>query len=337
MQNCAPTSSGGEPPITPLSVITMITDVTSGGITLTEGTSIAFNVRLTAAPISAVTVNATSNNSASVAVSPASMTFDANNWNTDQLVTLTAVQNSFMGSSTAQIILSSDFGSLPIDVNVTDDESLSIVLSSSSFTIEEGEVKTIGVKLSTQPLSNVVVDITSSDSFTGPEIGANFSPITFTPDNWNTEVQVSVKATLDSSIENRSGSLSFSASEIATVNSNFLVYDSEGSNGVITEIGEPITCYVGYLCQFRSKMFRRPSPFVENPVTITLEVEESPTHFTPAGPLVFDVNNWDEYQTASLSIAASAPLGLTTVRYLHVDQNGYTEQWAVTLLNVRRR
>ena len=64
------------------------------GHTKEDGTTATFNVALKSAPSANVTVNVSSSNNSEGTVSPSSLTFTTNNWNTAQTVTVTGVNDS---------------------------------------------------------------------------------------------------------------------------------------------------------------------------------------------------------------------------------------------------
>lgn len=99
-------------------------------LALTEGRSATYTVKLGSEPTAGVTVSVGSTNTLNVAVSPASLSFTAQNWNTPQTVTVTANQDSdgTGGSfSISHSVTSTDTNysalSTTVAVTVTDDDS----------------------------------------------------------------------------------------------------------------------------------------------------------------------------------------------------------------------
>ena len=103
-----------------------------------------------------VTVNNPTDNS-DVTATPRSLTFTAENWDTPQEVTVTAVQDADAANDSATVTHGIDGGgydgvTVPdVAVTVDDDETVSIVLSKTSLTVNEGDStgQTYTVKLST--------------------------------------------------------------------------------------------------------------------------------------------------------------------------------------------
>ena len=99
------------------------------GHTKEDGTTATFKVALKSAPSANVTVNVTSSNNSEGTVSPSSLTFTTNNWNTAQTVTVTGVDDSNSdGHKDYQINLSAT----PYQNDITD------TLNSSAYTIFGG-------------------------------------------------------------------------------------------------------------------------------------------------------------------------------------------------------
>jgi len=77
---------------------------TGGSISVIEGSTSAFTVALSAAPVSNVVLNYSSSNPSVGTVAPATLTFTSGNWNVPQIVTLTGVSNSVGNSNVSYTI-----------------------------------------------------------------------------------------------------------------------------------------------------------------------------------------------------------------------------------------
>ncbi|RMD83467.1 MAG: sodium:calcium exchanger, partial [Chloroflexi bacterium] len=213
-------------------------------LTLSEGDSDTYTVRLNSQPIAPVTIQITPE-----IVAPASplitgngqvllngqptltLTFTPTNWNTPQSVTVQVIDDQVdetldpattylvhlrhTASSTGDEI----YNSLPpvlLSVTIIENDFATLILTPASLTVAEGgPAVTYTARLATQPLANVTVTIT-------PEIVSAVSPLvtsngqlllngqptltlTFTPTNWNTPQTVSVQAIDDSTVETLTG------------------------------------------------------------------------------------------------------------------------------------
>jgi hypothetical protein len=197
-------------PLTDQTVVVTFTDddtasYTVSATTLTVGENAGtgtFTVKLDTQPVSDVVISLTSSALTQGTVSPATLTFTSVNWNTTQTVTVTGVndQTDTLANDTANIVVaivdaSSDnqFDALAdktVAVTFTDDDTASFILSSTTVTAaENGGTGTFTVRLGTQPLSNVVISLTSVTTTEGTVAPAT---LTFTTANWNTAQTVTV-------------------------------------------------------------------------------------------------------------------------------------------------
>ena len=99
--------------------------VSPSALTVAEGTTVTYTVRLDSEPTGNVTLTPSSDNP-DVTFSPAILTFTTSNWNTAQTVTVTAAQDSDTAEDQATIshaVAGEDYGSVPaasVSVTVTD-------------------------------------------------------------------------------------------------------------------------------------------------------------------------------------------------------------------------
>lgn len=167
---------------------------TSGLLTTEEGGTATFTIVLNNAPGDDVTISLATSDGSEGAASPASLTFTSMNWDAPQTVTVTGADDLVADGNIDYTIvtgatssLDAAYNALPVaDVAVTnqDDETPAILVSplSGLMTSEAGLIDTFGVRLATQPTSDVVLDVESLDTSEG-----TVSPgsLTFTSMNWN--------------------------------------------------------------------------------------------------------------------------------------------------------
>ncbi len=160
-----------------------------------DGTSGTFQVYLTSEPVDDVTIDISSSNLNEGSVSPTSVTFDAGNWSSGFIITVTGEDDPIDdGAIPYTIKLDPDTGTSdpnyvnmdPPDVAVLnyDNDTADITVSlASNDTEEDGTQATFTVVLDTQPITNVTIPISSD---TPAEITVNPTILTFTPANWDT-------------------------------------------------------------------------------------------------------------------------------------------------------
>ncbi len=184
-----------------------ITVTPTSGLTTTEaGGQASFNLVLDSQPTGNVTVSIASSNTAEGTVSTASVVFTPANWNVPKTVTATGV-NDFVADGnigytiTTGAATSTDAnysGVNPADVSVTNNDNdiagFTVTPTSGLTTTEAGGQASFDVTLTSQPLSNVTVSITSTNTAEGT---VSTSLLTFTVANWNVAHTVTVTGVND--------------------------------------------------------------------------------------------------------------------------------------------
>lgn len=173
---------------------------------LNEGQFITRTFRLKSQPTSNVTLNISSNNGSRLSISKQSLIFTDSNWNIDQSVTFTSIDNSI---DDGDAIVSVTIKSTSADINynnlssgfaitVKDNDTSGIITDTTPTTITEGQSITRTFKLKSQPTSNVILNISSND--TNSRLSISKSSLVFTESNWNIEQSV-VFTAIDNNIK----------------------------------------------------------------------------------------------------------------------------------------
>ncbi len=180
--------------------------VTPATLTIPEnGGRATYNVKLSAPPSAGVTVTLTSAPPNVVRVSERALTFTPENWNTEQTVTVTGVNDDIdnLGNKrVAAIIHRASDGQIlgSVEVTVTDNDDRGVTFSPRNLLrVNEGETGTYTVKLRTQPTGNVTVKPNPHPSSDEDSAFLTFTPATliFTTANWNRAQTVIVRAVPD--------------------------------------------------------------------------------------------------------------------------------------------
>ena len=184
---------------------------TSGSTGVDEsGSTDIFTVVLNAQPNSDVVLQLTSSDTGELTTT-ATVTFTAANWDTPQNVTVTGVddhiidgtQNTTVTVSVLDAASDDDFDAVAdqtVSVTTTDDDVAGFTIAEtegSTGVDESGSTDIFTVVLNAEPSSNVVLDITSSD--TGEATVT--SSLTFTAANWDTAQTVTVTGVDDDLID----------------------------------------------------------------------------------------------------------------------------------------
>jgi hypothetical protein len=178
----------------------------SGTVTTEAAGAITFTMKLDSEPVANVTINLSSSDTTEGSVSPASLVFTPANWNTPQTVTATGVNDAIDDGDLAWTVViaaanSSDSGYNglnPADVVLSnaDDDTAGITVSAPSGTVttEAGGAVTFTVKLDSEPLADVTINLSSSDATEGSVSPAS---LVFTSANWNTPQTVTATGVND--------------------------------------------------------------------------------------------------------------------------------------------
>ena len=188
-----------------------VLDLSTEFVTVTEGSTGTYLVKLTEQPSTSVTVEFTGDTSKGVTVSPPSMTFSATNWNTAGTATVSAGTDSdplgFQTEITHTVTINSKpYVGTPVTVVVQDKDTeprmsvsntdfAELIVDDATVIVIEGNQIIYKAKLTQQPASDVVISLEATNA---AAVRINPSALTFTPSNWNTAQDVTVVANIDS-------------------------------------------------------------------------------------------------------------------------------------------
>ena len=163
-------------------------------LTITEGDQDTYTVVLTSRPAANVTITPTSGDEGIATLSPATLRFAPDNWNTPQTITLAATHDddAYDESVTiTQAIAGYDDVTIAatVQVSVPDDDTAGVTIAPTTLTVAEGSQDTYTVVLDTRPAANVTITPTSGDEDVAT---LSLATLTFAPDNWNTPQTVTV-------------------------------------------------------------------------------------------------------------------------------------------------
>ena len=185
---------------------------TPTSVTVVEGETATYTVRLGTAPTGTVTVTPSSDNG-DVTFAPANLTFTTGNWNSPKTVTVSAAMDVDGTDDTATISHSASgggYGSVTgnVGVTVTDNDVARLLFSTTSLLVTEGGSTAYTVRLGMLPTGTVTVTPSSNNG------DVTFAPATlnFTTGNWSSPQTVTVSASEDSDQNNEMATLSHAAS-----------------------------------------------------------------------------------------------------------------------------
>ena len=194
--------------------ISFVTDLNA--VTVPEGGTAIFKVKLSAQPASPVTVTVEkiSGDSDITVLAGSSLSFTTSNWNSYKTVTLSAAVDPDGANGTATIRMSAhDIPNKNIVATEDDNGSLSLVTDLNAVTVPEGGTGIFKVKLSVQPASAIsaTVERVSGDSDITVTSGSSLS---FTTSNWNSYQTVILSAAEDPDGANGAATIGVSATGV---------------------------------------------------------------------------------------------------------------------------
>jgi hypothetical protein len=284
-----------------------------------SGTTDSFTVALASQPTSNVVLQILSSDTGEASVSAASLTFTPANWNTPQTVTVTGVNDSVDdGDQTSTITVrvndaSSDntydpLADVLISAVTTDNDAAGFTVTQSGGSTqvsETGTTDTFTVVLTSQPTSNVVIQVSSND--TG-EATLNKSALTFTSANWNVAQTVTVTGANDTVVDGAQMSTIFVRVDDASSDNaydplpdqSFLVTtaDDEVANFSVTEVGGATSVSEGATTDTLIVVLSAQP--MSNVVFTILSSDTGEATVSPA-TLTFTNANWNVAQTVTIT------------------------------------
>ena len=197
-------------------------NVDSGEGLLYEDSSLTVDISLNKEPVNNVNLSVVSANTGRLSVAPPNLTFTPGNYSTPQTVTLSGVDNGTLDPpGTVDISLSFVSGG---NNNVTYnsqkkftvdlyDSIKQILTEFSTITMDEGTSLDFDISLSTRPVQNIGINLSTTSEF------QPINPVSFTSANWNTPQTVVLQANQSNSANDQTDTLVLNAGpSFGTVN-----------------------------------------------------------------------------------------------------------------------
>ncbi len=287
----------------------------SSNVSVTEGSTATYQVKLATEPTASVTVtvarSTTGTQDADLSVKTGgSLTFTTDNWDTDQTVTLEAKEDDDGDDGTADISHTASgggYGSATGTVTATesDNDTKGFTFSASNVSVTEGSTATYKVKLATKPSASVTVTIARSttgtqDADLSVKTGGS---LTFTTDNWNTDQTVTLEAKEDDDGDADTADIAHTASGggYGSVTGTVTATESDNDTKGFTFSASNVSVTEGSTATYKVKLKTKPSASVT--VTVarsTTGTQDSDLSVKTGGSLTFTTDNWDTDQTVTL-------------------------------------
>ena len=197
-------------------------------LSMAEGDSGSYTVKLATEPSADVTVAVTGHSGTDLTLDKTSLTFSTSNWSQVQRVTVSAGEDDDASSDIEILRHAASGGGYDglrgsIGVKVRDDDTPALVILPRSLSMAEGDSGSYTVKLATEPSADVTVAVTGHS---GTDLTLDKTSLTFSTSNWSQVQRVTVSAGEDDDASNDAATLVHTASGGG--------YDSETASVVVT-------------------------------------------------------------------------------------------------------
>jgi large repetitive protein len=275
--------------------------------TTENGGTATFTVALSNAPAGELTVDLTSMDEGEGTVSPATITFDREDYADPRTVTITGVDDDRDdGNQSYTVRVSADYiGAVDLDVTNQDDDVAGFDVSPllGLMTSESGTQATFEVSLTSQPAADVIVPVASSDDTEGT---ANKGTLVFNAQNWFTPQVVTVTGQPDTIAD---GPVSYTIVLGAAMSADNAYFGLDPDDVTLMNIDDDlkgitvsapaslVTNESGTQATFTVVLDSQPSATVTIPVASSDTTEAS----VSTAALVFTTANWNVVQTVTVT------------------------------------
>lgn len=285
--------------------------VSESALTITEGESDDFTVKMSSQPTGSVTVTISGHTDTDVTLNNSTLTFTTSNWNTVQTVRVTTAEDDTdYEDDNVRLVLSSTGGGFTgsdhtVNVTISDDdeepERYARVTPNPADVVEGSSVQ-VGMYMPEAPSASVTWTVTSDNS----DLSFDDSDLVFTTTNYNSWQYVNVSAADDNDADSETATLTWTASSTdtdihgSTVTQTVNIEDNEG-NHIHTLVrgsrNDEVQVLEGSTATFSIRLSRAPTGNVS--VTIsgfdTSKITVAPTSLT------FTATNWGVAQEVTIT------------------------------------
>ena len=296
--------------------------VSASSLALEEGGGASYAVSLGTEPPGPVTVSVAVSEGAGVEVSPASLSFTADDWSMAQTVTVSALEDDDIADQSGSLVHAASGGgyggvSAEVAVAVADDDEPSLAVSRTSLPLEEGAGAAYTVALGAEPSGPVAVSVAASE---GAGVEVSPSSLSFTADNWSMPQSVAVSALDDDDIADESGSLTHAASgggyggvsaEVAV-----MVDDNDEPSLIVPE--SSLSLAEGAGAAYTVALGAEPS----GPVAVSVAASEGAGVEVSPSSLSFTADNWSMPQSVAVSALEDDDIADESGALIHTASGG---------------
>ena len=274
--------------------------VDPGSQTISENGSGTFEVSLATRPSGQVSVTVSSGDTGAVSVRSQALVFTTGNWSTAQSVTVGGVDDEDALDESVTVTVTASGGdysgeTVEVDVSVSDDDTVNLVVDPGSLPILEGGPGSFEVSLATRPSARVSVTVSSGD--TGA-VSVPSQALTFTTGNWSTAQSVAVGGVIDADALDESVTVTLTASgaDYGGETAEVEVSVSDGHTAALVVDPDSLTVAEGGSGNFSVWLATRPSASV----SVRVSSGDSGAVSVPSQALVFTTGNWSTAQSVAV-------------------------------------
>ena len=293
--------------------------VTPTSLRVNEGATGTYMVVLTRLPTGDVTVTPSSSDTSAVTVSGA-LTFSTTNWDTAQAVTVSAIEDLDLIGETVAVshaVSGVEYAGVTapsVTVNVNDNDTPAVLVSSTSLRINEGQSRKYEVWLRKQPTGSVTVTI--NDPADNTDVTAEPATLTFTTTDWSTAQTVTVRAAVDDDAADETATVTHTVSGYGTVTAapDVTVAVTDNDRRGVTVRPTSLTMIEGGSGKYTVALGTEPTGDVT--VTINDPTDNTDVTVEPAD-LTFTTTDWNAAQTVTVSAAQDTDQAGDTATVTH--------------------
>ena len=291
-------TGGGYNSVTGNVAVTVTDNDTAGlvfsatSLTVAEGSSGSYTVRLASEPTGTVTVTVggasgevTVDTDSGTNGNQTTLTFSSSNWSTAQPVTVAAGEDVDTTNDSATLSHTATGGGYNsvtgnVAVTVTDNDTAGLVFSATSLTVAEGSSGSYTVRLASEPTGTVTVTVGGASGEvtvdTDSGTNGNQTTLTFSSSNWSTAQPVTVAAGEDVDTTNDSATLSHTATGggYNSVTGNVAVTVTDNDTAA-TEVGVTGGGAITEGAAARFTLTATPAPATGNSIDVAVTISDS--------------------------------------------------------------
>jgi len=274
--------------------IQLVTDVSGATIDIDENGVVDVRVHLSAQPTSDVSVSAIVG-TGPLAANPTSRVFTAQNYDADQVFTLSSPEDANAVDEDVSLTLRASAAGIAdklYTVHVIDNDVLNIARSPSTLIVnEQGTPGTLDVSLTQQPTANVTVTLTTDNG----AVDLDKTQLTFTPQDYGTAQHVAVSAPGDDDTIDGADTIRLNASGLTERTVAVTIHDDD-VQAIRDDAPATLVLDENGTATFGVWLAYKPT----GPVSVSVTSASGAVATASPGVLAFDATNYAVHQTVTI-------------------------------------